>query len=258
MHRRPQIVGTAALALCAYADLTAAEETPAETQYERPAGAVLFFWTRHGQTGSPDITDLGRTQARLLAGRLRKMGFNGVVYASPYKRTVATADVIAGELGTVVYLAPAIQEVLKHPEHMAKRTGPTIEDFRLKYTHIAPDATLPIPWWATQKEDRDIVFARVAPFLDELIKTADRDVLLVGHAATVGAMSRYFGKRAKRVGPRGTGGNWNCAFNAVQIEPAEKTILALNDTSHLAYDQTTKNKLTKADWERKQLEKSQE
>lgn len=245
-----------ALGLCLPDGPALAGQGQSEEAAAGAADRLLVCWTRHGQTGSPDITDLGRTQARLLGARLRDMGFKGTIYASPYPRTAATADVIAGELGCAFYLAPPIREVVKDADSMNRFTGKTLEYFREKYRNLAPDATLPYPWWTTDREDSHKVLARVTPFLNSLIEAPQQDILLVGHAASVGAMGRYWAGRAKRVCERNAGGNWNCALNAVELG-RENRVVHLNDTAHLADEQVTANSLTKAAWRRRQEEKQE-
>ena len=74
---------------------------------------MRIFETRHGQVASKEfyknnpslpigdvaLSTLGKEQALLLAKRLKQLNFNGLIFSSPYDRTMKTASIIAEELG---------------------------------------------------------------------------------------------------------------------------------------------------------------
>lgn len=79
---------------------------------------------RHGQTlfnlhygatrqdpgiEDPGLTDLGREQAAAAAATLAPQGIEALV-ASPYRRALETADIIAGVLGVPVAIEPLVRE----------------------------------------------------------------------------------------------------------------------------------------------------
>ncbi|MFW5419233.1 bifunctional RNase H/acid phosphatase [Nocardiopsis sp. CNT-189] len=87
---------------------------PADTE---PTRLLLL---RHGQTplsverrfagvGDIELTDAGRAQARAAAGRLAGAGI-GAVVASPLRRTMDTAGIVAAALGLEVEPEPGLRE----------------------------------------------------------------------------------------------------------------------------------------------------
>ena len=70
---------------------------------------MKVYVTRHGQVatdaeyygdvnyprGDMPLSPLGREQAKLLGERLKKEGFNGRIFASPFIRTMETAELIS-------------------------------------------------------------------------------------------------------------------------------------------------------------------
>jgi broad specificity phosphatase PhoE len=81
--------------------------------------AVLYL-VRHGESEANrrrvfdgrefGLTPLGRRQAQAVAGRLALRPIEAV-YASPYRRALETAEIVAGELGRAVDVAADLQEV---------------------------------------------------------------------------------------------------------------------------------------------------
>ena len=91
---------------------------------------MRIFETRHGQVlpkryyqdnpsfpvGDMPLSELGEEQARLVGKRLKELHFNGVIYSSPYARTLKTADIIAGEVGSRVIPLVCLREISKAKE----------------------------------------------------------------------------------------------------------------------------------------------
>lgn len=222
---------------------------------------MIVYITRHGQPllrsadeadpefprHDPPLTPLGEAQARALGRRLREMGFSGRIYTSPYRRTAQTSERIAEELGAWHYPEAAIREIVKREEQMVGFVGLTLEELRAEFPRIAPDASLPHPWWTPHAEDAAAVLARVAPFLEALLANGQEDVLLVGHGASVGAATRFLLQRCPE-GPEELPLSWNCALTAFRVG-ATCEVLYLRDTSHLPDEQVTSNARTKAEGE---------
>ncbi len=222
---------------------------------------MIVYITRHGQPliesaeeadpeyprHDPPLTTLGRLQASALGRRLRQAGFGGRIYASPYRRTVETAELIAEELDCCHTPEPAIREIVKQAEQMEGFVGLAVEALRAEYPRVAPDASLPKPWWTPEAETDDQVLDRVAPFLQRLIGNGGGDALLVGHGASVQAVTRWFLERCRGV-PMEMPLSWNCALTAFQVGEACE-VLFLRDTTHLLDDQVTSNARRKVDGE---------
>ncbi len=82
--------------------------------------ATRLYLVRHAQsagntgedltTGDPDLTEVGREQARRLGERFRFQKVD-VIYSSPLQRTQETARHIAGAVGREVHINPDLHEV---------------------------------------------------------------------------------------------------------------------------------------------------
>ena len=218
---------------------------------------MIIYITRHGQPApfaepekqmppgqhpreDPPLSALGREQARLLGERLKKLGFAGAIYASPYCRTSETADVIAATLGATFHPQPAIREyVVRRGEGLSIDgfVGQGLDGLRARFPRLAADATLPYPWWTTAPEAPEDVEARVRPFLDALIQRGERDALLVGHGASVGACVRFLLRHAPAAFVS-MGRDWYCHLTAIRVTPRVEPLL-LADVEHLRSDQIT-------------------
>jgi len=71
---------------------------------------VLFSRTRiDPDIPDPPLTAEGRLQAAAVAATLRPLGLERVL-ASPYRRALQTAEIIAGELGLPITVEPLVRE----------------------------------------------------------------------------------------------------------------------------------------------------
>jgi len=237
---------------------------------------MKIYVTRHGQVrsyqnsttdhmhppGDNLLSDLGKEQARLLGIRLREMGFNGRIISSPYMRTLNTAEIIARETGCIVTPYAALREIIQSEGHAQNFKGLTIEEIREKYEFIDPEAELEYPWW---KEDIDKpakiedfetdVLPRVIEGYNALLeKYKGTDLLLVCHGASVAGMHKIL----QIPSPKHTRTmNFNCSLSMIDIDnPSEKTLKF--DTSHLTYETTTSNHMTREEYDAKHFEKEWE
>ncbi len=218
---------------------------------------MKHYVTRHGQVISPEdrkftnhlyppgdiiLSELGEEQARLLGVRMRELGFSGRIIASPYRRTLRTAELIARETGSVIVPYAPIREVFKTEESAQKFRGMTMEEIRKMFGHIDEQATLDDLWWCgddgtAHAESSDDVRARVAVGYEKICeKYPDTDLLFVGHGASVGGLFRAIPvTRQKKVYTM----SYNCSITMVDTE-TKKTELYC-DTLHLDYSITTSN-----------------
>jgi broad specificity phosphatase PhoE len=221
---------------------------------------MILHITRHGQVlpaapgqvenvdyprGDRPLSALGREQARLLGERLRELGFEGRIYASPYRRTVETAQVIADVVNTEVIPSAPFREVVVTAEQIVNFRGATGVELEAEFPRVRSDAGFPYPWWTQEAETSDDVEARVAPLVDELAR-GSRDALLVGHGASVGGATRHVLRHCApdRLSERRDG--WNCILTSFRMSPVFE-ILHLADTAHLPPGAVTANALTKAE-----------
>lgn len=225
---------------------------------------MMLYITRHGQPlskegqaidnpdyppGDPPLSDLGREQARRLGRRLKQEGFAGRIYASPYRRTIETAHVIAGELDLFVWPEPAIRE-FTGPNIVTFR-GATLEELRRRFPRIAPAAELPYPWWTLEPElpdehrQRPAIDARVGAFLQSMLSEHGEDLLMVAHGASCHSAIRHCQQLIQGAFPDNPPvAGWNCALTALRFQ-APVAFTLLGDTAHLEDDQVTSNSRTK-------------
>jgi broad specificity phosphatase PhoE len=158
--------------------------------------------------GNPALTQLGRQQARLLGQRLRYMAFRGIIYSSPYLRTLETAEIIAELTSGTVIVSDEIREINKVEEN--------IED----------------------------VVVRVFPFVKERIADG-KDCLLVGHGASAYAATRsvydYFSMPCEKLPP-----DWNCNLTLLEISNGFR-IKFMRDVSHIPAGMVTANTVYRKD-----------
>lgn len=210
---------------------------------------MRIFETRHGQVapegyygndpslpvGDVALTPLGKEQARLVGERLKELDFRGVIFSSPYDRTLKTASIIADILDLTVTPVHWLHEIQLNPNNGF--CGATAEEMRKNFPHVQSNFELPACWWGDKKEDLFAVIERVKGGLNETLPTipADMDVLLVGHAATSVVLRHLFdctGNQRAFV--------WNCHLSLLQ-SPEEKHYV--NDCAHMPEQMWTGNAL---------------
>ncbi len=218
---------------------------------------MKLYITRHGQVGlnadyingdatlprgEMPLSDLGREQATLLGKFLAKRDFHGIILSSPFWRTMETAELIAQETGSVIYLAPWMHEILADPDWVSQYKGTPLEQLREWYPHIAEDATLEIPWWTTKIETTPDVDRRVQAGIDALLeqyKDTDEEILLVGHGASTGSSNRYL-----KLKPEGF--LWNCCLFLYDTKDPRRNFG--KHYSFLPGQMVTNNRLHAAEW----------
>ncbi len=150
------------------------------------------FLIRHGATvltaedrfaGSTDVelSDAGRTQAHCLAHRLADDKVTAV-YASPLKRTMETAWIIAEPHG----LAPIPRDALREIDHgrwEGLRRADVETQFKDEYAAWEEDPSTFAP---TGGESGISVLARALPVMREIVvQHAGENVAIVSHKATI-------------------------------------------------------------------------
>lgn len=210
---------------------------------------MRIFETRHGQVapkgyygndpslpvGDVALTPMGKEQARLTGLRLKKLGFKGVIFSSPYDRTLKTASIIAEILDLTVTPVAWLHEIQLDPDNGF--CGATAEEIRKNYPLVQGDFELPRCWWGDQKEDLYAVIERVKGGLEQTLPTVpgDADVLLVGHAATSVVLRHIFDCTANQ-----RAFTWNCHVSLLHAPDGQRYC---NDCSHLPEEMWTGNAL---------------
>lgn len=133
------------------------------------------FGSSRIDVGLPDpvLTVRGQEQARAAAGRLRREGLRRVM-ASPYRRTLQTATIIAEALKLPVEIEPLVRERCafscdqgSSPAELA-RLWPELD-----FSGLAP------VWWGEVIESWPSLEARCSEFRGRMAARADRDAILV-------------------------------------------------------------------------------
>ncbi len=210
---------------------------------------MRIFSTRHGQVlprrffggnadfpvGDEPLMPLGREQAKILGGRLREMGFSGVIYTSPYGRTLETAAIIARELGIGFTPLPCLREMFVTTNESADFVGFTGEEIKELYPEAVLPEDFPYPWWERKDDTLDEVIERLKSGLEPVLKALprDSDVLLVGHAATVVGLREVFFPEEYR-----SSVHWNCCINLLYSSSGESYA---HDVSHIPAEILTAN-----------------
>ncbi len=148
-----------------------------------------IFIVRHGQdednaalilNGHRDkpLTDLGRQQAKTVANKLKSRNIN-VIYSSPLKRTLQTAQIIAEELG--------VKSVINYPDLIERDygilTGKPISDIPKFATEILPTDRVDYFLNAENAEDFTTVYKRAKAVLEDIqTKRSQENVLIVTHS----------------------------------------------------------------------------
>lgn len=155
---------------------------------------MKIYITRHGQVdyennnwsnGDIPLSGTGQIQAKLLGEALKKLDFSGPVFASPYKRTIATAQLIAEECKTKIYPEACLREFFFSDESARKFQGMKLCDIRRYCGYIAEDACLPYPWWKSAKDDYEKIKKRSCEFWERILKSEYEEILAVCHDASV-------------------------------------------------------------------------
>ena len=209
---------------------------------------MRIFETTHGQVlpqqyyksdfslpvGNSFLTELGKEQAKLLAQRLKDLRFKGVIFSSPYDRTIQTASVIAEELGVKVIPLVSLREIVTRVDEFYH--GQTAKVLAKKYPLVCFDETFPNIWWGEEKEDLAGVIERLETELKSVLSALPKetDVLLVGHGTTSVALRHLFNVE------KNIDFHWNCHLSLLYSSEGETYA---NDCWHLPPEKRTENAL---------------
>ena len=214
-----------------------------------PLAARTVYVARHAQVGiqikeikETRITeDLGIFQAQKLADFLvKKLKFNGKVYASPFYRTLETAGYTAKLLKQPVIIETGLQEMA--PYQKPSPPGMTLEQIKRFFKDgVVPGARYKDNWRLC-KETNSMRQVRVEKALNAILAETDGDVLLVSHGASVNDLnkimsSRAITKQAKKI--KGTA--WNCALYIYELDDQNKLVNGRYTTEFMDDTELTSN-----------------
>jgi broad specificity phosphatase PhoE len=140
-------------------------------------------WNRHfSETkvdpGIPDpaLTDLGRRQAQALAEELEPFKLTALI-ASPYRRALETAEIVATALDLTISINPLVRERCV----FSCDIGNNPDVLRGAYPHI-DFSGLDDLWWGVPPESEDAVIERCARFRnDHRELLVRRDIAVISH-----------------------------------------------------------------------------
>ncbi len=197
------------------------------------------FLVRHGATvlsaedrfaGSTDVelSDDGRKQAGSLAERLANEPI-AAVYASPMRRTVETATIIAAPHGLTLQTADGLREI-DHGRWEGLLRPEAEERFAGEYLAWEAD---PFTFAPEGGESGLQVLSRALPVIREIVvKHTDETVIVVSHKATIRLLiSSLLGVDAR--GYRDRMDQHPCCLNIVDFkDPVRARLMLFNDVSH--------------------------
>jgi probable phosphoglycerate mutase len=208
--------------------------------FEPPRGATEVLLVRHGESeaadpdnpfplvdgrGDPELSQLGREQAILVADRLATTRFDAI-YVTNLRRTAETAAPLAARLGLTPEVEPALAEV-----HLGEWDGGT---YRQRVSEGDPLALL-----MAEEERWDVipgaesnadVAARVGAAITRIAERhANGRVVCFAHGGTIGvALAIATGSR-----PFAFIGSDNGAISSIVVAGARWLLRGFNDRSHL-------------------------
>jgi len=175
----------------------------------------------------PPLTERGRVQAELLARELAKDPPH-ILYTSPLKRTLQTAEIVARCLRVPLEEEERIVEI----DH-GRWSGLLVEEVRERYPEEF-ETWLRRPEKATFEGGESLrsVYERVASFLKDVKeKHRGQTVLLVSHTVPIRCMLCYLlGLDLSRFWSFGCD---NASYSVVLLEEERSVLQRLNVTCHL-------------------------
>jgi broad specificity phosphatase PhoE len=162
-------------------------------------GVTRMLVVRHGQSEwnalgrwqgqeDPPLTDLGRMQARVAAGRI---GSVDLVVASDLQRAVETASIIAADLG----VGPVVVHEGLRERHAGEWQGLTKDDIERDWPGYLDQRRRPPGFEAT-----DPFTERVTAALDHLAHVhAGAEILVVSHGGVIYVIEEHHGQQFERI-----------------------------------------------------------
>jgi 2,3-bisphosphoglycerate-dependent phosphoglycerate mutase len=186
-------------------------------------------WTStRGAQWDPPLSEQGREQAALLAGRLRVMDLDPfVVYSSPLRRAIETAEAFAREAGTDVSLDDELVEA-----HIGGWEGKPFEEIIASDPEVMQHIRHQRAIWhrAPDAERGDRFRSRVHDVVEGLLERHPAEnLLLFVHGGVINA---YIGELL------GLGQEMfflpeNTSLNSVDVDGHTRIVRFLNDVLHL-------------------------
>ncbi|MBO4631243.1 MAG: histidine phosphatase family protein [Lentisphaeria bacterium] len=207
------------------------------------------FIVRHGQRAPIRITDLdppltliGRKQAELAGQYLRRLKFKGRIIASPYRRTLETASLIAKHTGGRILVCPEIQEFVRGKGKPGIKQR-SLTELKKEFPLLAEESVLDLPWAVSGPETLFTLADRIDRALCGIAYPApDSDVLLVSHGELQKSLDILMKDIKGPEIPKWKSVNWNCAISEYKLRKnAAPVCVRLFDVSFLPDELVTSN-----------------
>ena len=196
---------------------------------------LTFYLIRHGQkeylNGDPALTSLGQKQAEFTAAYLKGIPFKKII-ASPRKRTVQTAEIIAQYTGIPVITDDRLRERMDWGEV----PGETFDVFLAEWEKTDKDRNY-VP---THGDSSKNAGERVRQVIEEVAReVTEGNVLIVTHGGVIGDFLRNIFSDAEL--PLKTGENIDiryldileCSITIVKKEEEQYSLEIVNSIDHL-------------------------
>ena len=133
----------------------------------------------------PGLTETGRAQALAAAGEIAQQDRVQRILASPYRRTLETADIIAAELGLPV----TIESEIRERAYFTCDIGSPRSELLAGWPHFE-FGELPERWWPELNETEEEIDARGRRFQAAMAARDDwTDHLIVTHWGFIRALT---------------------------------------------------------------------
>lgn len=196
-----------------------------------------LFLVRHGRStwnaerriqgkADPPLDEVGRQQARRLAGRLR--GDPPIaLYASPLQRARDTAEIVAGVLNVPVKIDPRLKE-----HDVGDISGLTWEQVQKRYPELSRRYERSSEEVSFPGAEDDTSFReRVTAALDEiLVQHEEEPICVVTHGGVLGTYLNHLIGLSSNFSPFRFG---NASLSIVDVNSTCPRVVLLNDTCHL-------------------------
>ncbi len=194
----------------------------------RHGATVLSAEDRFAGSSDVELSDEGRAQAAALAQRLANEPIKAL-YASPFKRTVATGEALAAPHNLSLRIENDLREI-DHGRWEGLARKDVESRFSEEYERWDED---PFTFAPEGGESGLAVMARALPVLRQIVERhTDECVVVVSHKATIRLLlSSFLGIDARRYRDRLDLAP--CSLNVLDFkDPVRARLMLYNDTSH--------------------------
>lgn len=143
------------------------------------------------EPSNPPLAPVGLLQAEETARRFEKVDLEAI-FVSPFRRTLQTAQLIAGPKGLPLFVEPGFFEFLKKEEftHNPIKSGSGTAELLRDFPEIAPSYQSDIsPSYPENIQNLD---RRIDLTLEKICKSSYGEILIVSHGTPIKSIYRYF------------------------------------------------------------------